>query len=80
MTSHRTQYIVKRVGRNLRDARRARGLRQADVAERMKIEQTQYARLERGEHESGIVKYLDAYWALNMSPEELLHRLDQRIP
>ena len=80
MTPHRTQFIVRRLGGNLRSARRARGLRQADVAARMQVEKSQYARLERGEHESGVVKYLDAYWALGMAPEELLHRLDQRVP
>lgn len=80
MTPHRTQYIVRRIGRNLAAARRARGLRQADVAERMRIPVSQYARLERGEHESGIVKYLDAYWSINMAPEELLYRLEERIP
>lgn len=80
MTPHRTQYIVRRVGQNLAAARRARGLRQADIAERMRIPASQYARLERGEHESGIVKYLDAFWAINMAPEELFHRLEERIP
>lgn len=80
MTPHRTQFIVRRLGRNLREARRARGLRQADVAGRMQIEPSQYARLERGEHESGVVKYLDAYWALEMAPDELLHRLEARVP
>lgn len=71
---------MRRIGQNLAAARRARGLRQSDIAERMRIPTSQYARLERGEHESGIVKYLDAYWAINMAPEELLHRLEERIP
>ncbi|MCB0879941.1 MAG: helix-turn-helix transcriptional regulator [Thermoleophilia bacterium] len=80
MTSHRTLYIAKRLGRNLQSARSSRGMRQADVAERMRIEPSQYARLERGEHESGVVKYLDAYWAIGMTPDEFFHRLEQRVP
>jgi transcriptional regulator with XRE-family HTH domain len=80
VTDHRTRYIVRRLGENLRAARTTRGLRQADVASRMRIEPSQYARLERGEHESGVVKYLDAAWALEMAPEEFFHRLEQRVP
>lgn len=77
---HRTRYIARRVGQNLHAARTARGLRQVDVAERMRIETSQYARLERGEHESGVVKYLDAFWAIGMAPEEFFARLEERIP
>jgi transcriptional regulator with XRE-family HTH domain len=80
VTPHRTQFIVRRLGANLAAARRERGLRQIDVAERMHISSTQYARMERGEHESGVVKYLDALWAIGMSPDELLVRLEQRVP
>jgi transcriptional regulator with XRE-family HTH domain len=80
MTSHRTQYIAKRLGRNIAAARRSRGLRQADVASRMRIEKSQYARLERGEHASSVVLYLDAVWALGMAPEEFFNRLEQRVP
>jgi transcriptional regulator with XRE-family HTH domain len=80
VTAHRTQYITRLLGKNLRAARAARQLRQADVAERMRIEPSQYARLERGEHESGVVKYLDAFWAIGMAPDEFFHRLDQRVP
>ena len=80
MTSHRSRYIARRLGTNLAQARRARGLRQVDVAERMRLEPSQYARLERGEHESGVVKYLDAYWALEMTPSEFFHRLHERVP
>ncbi len=80
MTPHRTRYIAKRLGQNFAAARRLRGLRQVDVADRMRVETGQYARLERGEHASSVVLYLDAFWALNMSPEEFFHKLDERVP
>lgn len=80
MRAARTSFIVKRLGHNLAAARRARGLRQADIADRMQIEVSQYARMERGEVASGIVRYLDAFWALHMAPEEFFHQLEERIP
>ncbi|MCW2928786.1 MAG: hypothetical protein JWM86_2754 [Thermoleophilia bacterium] len=77
---HRTQTILRRLGRNLVLARVRAGLTQEQVAQRMGVRTTQYARLERGEHDSGITKYLDAMWAIGASPEELLLRLEERMP
>lgn len=77
---HRARFIAKRAARNLHDRRVELGLRQDEVATRMRVVVSQYARLERGEHDSGLSLWLDAMWALEMSPEQLLDRLDERIP
>lgn len=77
---HRATYIVRRAARNLHDRRVALGLRQEDVAARMRVRPSQYARLERGELNSGLVLWLDAMWALEMSPDDLLDRLVDRVP
>jgi transcriptional regulator with XRE-family HTH domain len=77
---HRRQYIVRRAARNLRERREELGLRQCDVAERMRVSTTTYARLERGDHDSGLSQWLDAMWALDMAPDALLARLDARVP
>lgn len=77
---HRTQYIVRRAGTNLREGRSRLGLSQDEVARRMRVKTTQYARLERGEHDSGLSLWLDAMWALELTPAELLDRLDDRVP
>lgn len=77
---HRSAFITRRIGANLETRRRELGLRQRDVAERMRVSPTMYARLERGDHDSGITLWLDAMWALEMTPEQLLDRLTERIP
>ena len=77
---HRTQFIVRRAATNLREGRSRLGLSQDEVARRMRIKTTQYARLERGEHDSGLSLWLDAMWALELSPDELLERLTERVP
>jgi transcriptional regulator with XRE-family HTH domain len=77
---HRTQMILRRLGRNLRDARREAGLTQEQVAQRMDVKLTQYSRMERGEHDTGVTRYLDAAWAIGMPPAELFRRLENRMP
>lgn len=77
---HRTRLILRRLGRNLRAGREAAGLTQEQVAARMELNVTQYARMEQGAHDTGITKYLDAMWAIGMSPEQLLDRLEERMP
>lgn len=77
---HRTQMILRRVGRNLVDARRAAELTQEQVATRMGVKVTQYSRMERGEHDTGISRYLDAAWAIGVPPSTLFHRLEDRMP
>lgn len=78
--SHRRKYIARMAARNLRAARAERGLSQDEVARRMRVKPTQYARLERGEHDSGLSLWLDAMWALELEPGQLLQKLDERIP
>lgn len=77
---HRRAFIARRAGRNLQERRLELGLRQRDVAARMRVPTTTYARLERGDHDSGLSQWLDAMWALDMAPEQLLARLDVRVP
>ena len=76
----RNRYIARRAANSLRTARLELGLSQEDVALRMRVETTQYARLERGEHDSGLTLWLDAMWALDLRPEQLLERLVERVP
>ncbi len=78
--NHRRVYIARKAARNLRAARSARGLSQEEVARRMRVKTTQYARLERGEHDSGLSLWLDAMWALELTPDQLLDRLHDRVP
>lgn len=77
---HRNQLIVRRLGRNLRAAREAAGLTQEQVARRMDLQVTQYARMEQGLHDTGVSRYVDAMWAIGMTPAALLHRLEERMP
>ena len=77
---HRTSMIVRRVGRNLATARTGASLTQEQVAERMGMKMTQYARMERGGHDTGVSHYLDAAWAIGMDPAALFHRLEKRMP
>lgn len=77
---HRTRMIVERVGRNLADARREAGMTQQQVAERIDVKAAQYARMERGEHDTGISRYLDAAWAIGMAPRDLFRHLESRMP
>lgn len=77
---HRTRYIVGRAAKNLRDGRSRLGLSQGEVARRMRVKPAQYARLERGEHDSGLSLWLDAMWALELEPDALLERLTERVP
>ncbi len=77
---HRDQMILRRLGRNLVAERKRHGLTQEQGADRMGVKVTQYSRMERGEHDTGITKYLKAAWAIGMTPDELLHKLEDRMP
>jgi len=77
---HRDQMILKRVGRNLAAERARRDLTQEQVADRMGVQVTQYSRMEQGRTDSGITKYLKAAWAIGMTPNELLRKLEDRMP
>ena len=77
---HRDQMILKRVGRNLAAERGRSDLTQEQVAARMGVQTTQYARMEQGRTDSGITKYLKAAWAIEMDPAELFRRLEEPMP
>lgn len=77
---HRDQMILKRVGRNLKAERARRELTQETVAQRAGFQTTQLARMERGETDTGITKYLKVAWALDMAPSELFRNLEERMP
>lgn len=77
---HRDQMILRRLGRNLAAERRRNDLTQDEVASRMGVQTTQYARMEQGLHDTGVTKFLKAMWAIGMSTDQLLHKLDERMP
>ncbi|HVX54705.1 helix-turn-helix transcriptional regulator [Nocardioides sp.] len=73
-----TTDLLERIGSNLRAERVRRHLTQEAVARRSGMGVTQVARMERGETDSGISKYLRVAAAIGIEPTELLHgiRLD----
>jgi transcriptional regulator with XRE-family HTH domain len=70
--------LLEMIGSNLRAERVRRHLTQEAVARRSGMGVTQVARMERGETDSGISKYLRVAAAIGIEPTELLHgiRLD----
>jgi transcriptional regulator with XRE-family HTH domain len=77
---HRDQMILRKVGRNLKAERARRDLTQETVARASGMYTTQVARMERGETDTGITKYLKAAWAIGMDPSELFTGLEDRMP
>ncbi|MCW2925472.1 MAG: hypothetical protein JWM98_2876 [Thermoleophilia bacterium] len=77
---HRDQMILRRLGQNLHAERSRNSLTQEQVADRMGVKVTQYSRMERGEHDTGITKFLKAAWAIGMTPDDLFRRLEDRMP
>jgi len=73
-----TTDLLETIGSNLRAERVRRHLTQEAVARRSGLGVTQVARMERGETDSGISKYLRVAAAIGIEPTELLHgiRLD----
>jgi transcriptional regulator with XRE-family HTH domain len=73
-----TTDLLELIGSNLRAERVRRHLTQEAVARRSGLGVTQVARMERGETDSGISKYLRVAAAIGIEPTELLHgiRLD----
>lgn len=70
------QRIVKAVGGNLRAERSRVGLTQEEVAQRAGMHTTQVARMERGETDSGVSKFVQLAWAIEVPPTALFHGLD----
>lgn len=69
--------IVQLVGDNLRAERARRGMTQEQLARLTGFNTTQIARMERGETDSGISKYVIVAWHLGVAPTELLRDLER---
>ncbi|KRC46315.1 MULTISPECIES: helix-turn-helix domain-containing protein [unclassified Nocardioides] len=68
---HLEAATLVQIGRNIRAERSRRDLTQEGVARRAGLATTQIARMERGETDSGISKYLRVAVAIGMSPADL---------
>ncbi len=58
--------ILQRIGRNLAAERTRTDLTQDQVASRLGMRMQQYSRMERGQHDTGITKYVHAARAIGM--------------
>lgn len=72
--------LLARIGANLRAERVRRNLTQEAVAGRSGLGVTQLARMERGETDSGISKYVRVAAAIGIHPAELFHGLPEGGP
>lgn len=63
--------IAKKIGNNLKDARKSTGLTQKEVAQFMYMTQQQYSRFENGIFELNYQQILNLCKLLNISPNEL---------
>lgn len=68
--------ILTTAGANLRAERSRRGLSQEELGHRSGFGTTQIARMERGESDSGLSRYVRVAWALGVSPREFFQGLD----
>lgn len=72
MGSNDTREVLRRIGLNIKAERARRDLTQEALAHRAGVAVAQVARMERGESDTGISKYVLVARALNVSPELLL--------
>ena len=63
--------IAKKVGNNLKQARKFKGLTQREVAERFKMTQQQYSRFENGVFELNYMQIIELCELLDITPTEL---------
>ena len=63
---------VSDLGDRIREARKARGMSQEQLADRMATDRKTVSRYELGEREMGISTFIQVTEALNISPSELL--------
>ena len=68
-----TRELLEQIGDNLRAERSRRRLTQEAVAHISGLGTTQLARMERGETDSGITKYLRVAAAIGIDPPDLFH-------
>jgi DNA-binding XRE family transcriptional regulator len=71
------QQLLIDIGRNLAAERARRGLSQEQVARSMGVLMQQYSKMERGEHDTGITKYVRAARAIGVPVSALFHGLDE---
>ena len=76
MDSDDARKVLITIGRNIKAERARAGLRQDEVAHRAELGVAQYARLERGETDSGITKYVRVAQALEVELAVLLTGID----
>lgn len=72
----RDQQLLRRIGRNLAAERARHDLTQEQVAHRMGTSMQQYSRMERGEHDSGITKFVRSARAIGMPLDRLFEGVD----
>ncbi|MBE5740077.1 MAG: helix-turn-helix transcriptional regulator [Clostridiales bacterium] len=63
--------IAKKIGNNLKEARKFKGFTQREVAERMKMTQQQYSRFENGVFELNYQQILTLCQLFEITPNEL---------
>jgi len=67
--------ICIRLGKRVKELRKARGWRQIDLAEHARIGKNHLCELERGQREMGVRKLESLAKALNVTPDQLLKDL-----
>lgn len=72
MANLATTDVLKRIGRNIRAERARREMTQEALAHASGVAVAQVARMERGESDTGISKYVLVARAMNVSPALLL--------
>jgi transcriptional regulator with XRE-family HTH domain len=72
MESEEARRVMVQIGRNIRAERARAGLRQEEVAHLAQMGTAQLARMERGEVDSGITKYVRVARALGVPVTTLL--------
>ncbi len=63
--------LAKKVGNNIKDARKIKGLTQKEVAQILHMTQQQYSRFENGVFELNYQQIIDICNILNLCPNEL---------
>ena len=66
-----------RFRKQLVDARKSRGLTQADVAQRLGRPQSFVSKYERGERRLDVVEFLEVAKAVGIDPGKVLEKLEQ---
>lgn len=76
MATTDTGDVLRRIGRNIRAERARRDLTQEDLAHQSGVAVAQVARMERGESDTGISKYVMLARAMNLTPALLLQDVE----